>query len=363
MNYYIKLFYEIEKRNMLNIVIDILCLSLGLLIGMVFLSQAHSAYDDFYLNQKYMPLRQYVVCKPAVESMRILKNELDEVKAENQNILDIQVFNRLNDEVVWSKTSFCPAISVIAVTEGYFNLFEGDYLVGENVEDGQSAVIGKSAAKKYNIRIGDEIEIKNRSFVVKGILNIPQYKDCVLVLTDILQEKEFYDCQYYIKLLSNDKGVITDFFEKKYGVYEVYTHEENREAQKDRLQSGWSFSIAIAVITLCYGLINIYNIEQFFILKQKKVIAILRALGASKGKLVCTKIFRSVLIAWASVSVSAILVLILENTFLGELINFHMTFPVYAVAFILLAVIYMVFSFLLCWRYYNKDISKIVAEI
>jgi len=84
LNYYIKLFYEIEKRNMLNIVIDILCLSLGLLIGMVFLSQAHSAYDDFYLNQKYMPLRQYVVCKPAVESMRILKNELDEVKAENQ---------------------------------------------------------------------------------------------------------------------------------------------------------------------------------------------------------------------------------------------------------------------------------------
>ena len=55
--------------------------------------------------------------------------------------------------------------------------------------------------------------------------------------------------------------------------------------------------------------------------------------------------------------------LILENTFLGEIIKFRISFPVYVVAFVMLAVIYMIFSFLLNWRYYNEDISKIVAEI
>lgn len=362
MKYYIKILYQIERKNRVNILLDILCLSLGLLIGIVFMSQASTAYQDMKLNQKYMPLHTYTVYKPALDARRMLQDEFHQLK-KSHYIRDIQVFNRLNDAVVWHQDSFCPAIGVVAVTEGYFHVFSGDYLLGEDITDAQSAVIGKGVADKYHITIGDRIEITNHSFTVNGILQIPQYKDSAFVPAEAFAEQEFFDCQYYVDIEEQHREEFVQYLERYYGPYESYISREYGELQEERLQSGWLLSIIIAIVTLCYGLLNIYNIEKFFMLKQKKSIAILRALGASTGKIMLTKMLRSVIIAWTSASVTAVLVWILERTAFGELIEFNITFEVYSISFLMIAVIYMLFSFMLYRQHYRKKVATIISDI
>jgi len=176
-------------------------------------------------------------------------------------------------------------------------------------------------------------------------------------------EQEFFDCQYYVDIGKRDREGFSQYLETYYGPYESYTAREHEALQKERLQSGWLFSIIIAIVTLCYGLLNIYNIEKFFVLKQKKSIAILRALGASTGKIMLTKLLRSVVIAWISATVTAVLVWLLERTVFGELIAFHITIGVYLLSFCMIAVIYMLFSFLLYRPHYRKKIATIISEI
>lgn len=360
--------FKLEKQNIWNILLDILCLSLGLLIGVVFLSQARTAYENYNNDRCYVPLSDYLICK-TIMGTSLTQDDIATIQEECKYVEEIQGFNSLNDEVVLYQENFCPDIHIYTVTKNYERIFEGDYMTGENIKDTHSAVIGNEAAKRYGIKIGDTIEIGNYSFYVCGILKVPQYASHVMIWAEALESQDFFDCQLYIKINTKNQEItesqieMEEYLENRFDVFEVYTSTQYEGQKREQLQSGWLFSILVAVITLCYGLINIYNIETFFILKQKKSIAILRALGATQRNLLLAKLIRSIIIAVLSATLCSCMVILLEGTVFGNLIEFHMSIFVYGIAMVLLAAVYAVFSLLLYQMHYRKQISGMMSDI
>lgn len=360
--------FKLEKRNMWNIILDILCLSLGLLIGIVFLGQAGTAYKNYNEDKSYVPLTDYLICK-TVMGTSLIQDDIVAIQEESKYIEEIQVFNSLNDEVVLYQEDFCPDIHIYTVTKNYEHIFKGEYMVGEGIKNAQNAVIGNEAAKRYSIEIGDRIEIGSHSFYICGILRVPQYSNHVMIWAEALDSQDFFDCQLFMRVntqnqeMAETQDEIEEYLENRFGAFEVYTNSQYNEQKRERLQSGWLFSILVAVITLCYGLINIYNIETFFILKQKKSIAILRALGATQKNLLLAKLVRSFIIAVLAATLCSGMAALLEHTMFGNLIEFHVSVFVYSIAIILLAVVYAIFSFLLYRMHYRKQISGMMSDV
>lgn len=362
MAYYILTLLKLERKNVINILIDILCLSLGLFIGLVFMSQASLAYSNYKSNLMYMPLQDYLIIRPTLESNVLLAKDLEEIKTGYNDVENILVFNNMNDEIVFYRDYFCPDINVVSISGDYSGIFKGDCLIGENINESNGTLVGEHAAKQYGIKTGDILEISNYKFYVSGILLIPQYSNDVLVLSDIFENEEFFDCQYYVKIKPENADGFLRYLEQNYGMFEVYTSEEYWQKTKEELLLGWTFSIIIAIVTLLYGLINIFNIETFFILKQKKSIAILRALGAVKGNIIMAKMVRCFVIAIISSSVTSFMVFLVENTLFVDLIQFHITPWVYIIATVLITVVYVIFSLILYGRHYNGEIARVISE-
>lgn len=363
MRYYFEILFKLEKKHLINICIDIVCLSLGFLIAIIFMGQASVAYADYVNNKKGFFLDDYLVCIPEADSERLLREDLDNMMCDYNEIDSIQVFNRKNGEMVIFQQSFCPEITIVEVTENYFDIFKDGYIIGNQVIDNNSAIIGKKIAEQYGINSGDEIIISNKKINICGMIDIPQYDNSVFILENTIGNSEPYDCQYFIKFNQpEEENEIADFLETAYGKYDVYSGKAYIELQKERLLEGWSFSIIIAIVTICYGLINIYNIESFFVIQQKKEMAILRALGASKVRIMIAKIYRSLIIAIASSSCTSFVVWILEHTKMTELIEFHLNYWVYLISTAIIMLVYAVFSYILYRIHYSGEISQVISK-
>ncbi len=363
MRYYFEILYKLERKNILNICIDVICLSLGFLIAIIFMGQASAAYTEYESNKKCMSLDDYLICIPQEESIRPSKSELYKLISDYDDINGIQVCNRKNGEMVIFDHSFCPDITIMEVTEHFFDIFEQEYMVGSKLIDNKCAIIGKKGAEQYGICIGDEVVIANNKIKICGVLDVPQYENNIFVLETTIDNSELYDCQYFIKLSkSKEQLEFIDLLESVYGKYDVYSGKAYMDLQKDRLLTGWGGSIVIAIVTICYGLINIYNIESFFVIKQKREMAILRALGASSKYIIIVKLVRSLIIAVASSSVTSFIIWILEHTRLTELIEFHLNYWVYLSSTILIMWIYAIFSYVLYRIHYSGEILGIISK-
>lgn len=364
MRYYFKILFTLEKKHLINIFIDIVCLSLGFLIAIIFLSQGSAAYSDYLNDKKGFLLDNYLVCIPQTDSARLLSKDFDEIMRDYNEIDSIQMFNRKNEEMMIYQQSFCPNVTIIEVTDHYFDIFEKGYIIGNKAINNGSAIIGKKCAEQYDIKLGDEVIVSNNKIIVSGIIDIPKYNNSLFVLEKTINNSEPYDCKYFVKFSQlKEKKEFINYIENVYGKYDVYSGKEYVELQKERLLEGWSFSIVIAIVTICYGLINIFNIESFFVIQQKKEMAILRALGASKANIMIVKLFRALVIAVASSSVTSLIVWILEHTRMTELIEFHLNYWVYLIATTMIMFIYAVYSYILYRIHYSEEISQIISKI
>ena len=364
MRYYFEILFKLEKKHLINICIDIVCLSLGFLIAIIFLGQASVAFSDYLNDKKGFLLDDYLVCIPQTDSIRLLREDLDDLIREHKEIDSIQMFNRKNEEMMIFEQSFCPDVTIIEVTDHYFDIFDEDYMIGNKEINNSSAIIGKKIAKQYDITLGDEVIVSNKKMNIRGLIDIPQYDNSLFVLENTIANSEPDDCKYFVKLnrLKEKKDFI-DGIESVYGKYDVYSGKEYIELEKERLFKGWSFSIIIAIVTISYGLLNIFNIESFFVIQQKKEMAVLRALGASKVNIMTVKLFRALIIAVISSSVTSLMVWILEHTKMTELIEFHLNYVVYFISTSMIMLIYAVFSYVLYRIHYSGEISQVISKI
>jgi len=201
MKYYFEIIFKLEKNNLFNICIDVVCLALGFLIAIIFIGQASVAYTDYMNNKKGFLLDDYLVCIPQTDSIRLLRNDLEKMIDDYNEIDSIHVFNRQNGEMLIFQQSFCPETTIIEVTEHYFDIFEKEYIIGNKVINDSNAVIGGQSAEQYGINIGDEVIISNKEFNICGIVDIPQYDNSIFILENSIEIFEPYDCQYFFKII------------------------------------------------------------------------------------------------------------------------------------------------------------------
>lgn len=386
MKYYFEIVCKLNKKNSICIIFDIITLALGLVIGVIFLAEANSQIKDRNSNNELLNKSEFVMYEPGNGAKKIQNNELIEIQNKTEGIQDILVENHLNDEVLKYNEFFCMEASVIAVSDNFMSFFKQEAITGKMIEKENEIIIGEKIAEQYGIHLGDQVEIDIYTFSVCGIIQVANYRSSAICLCNRFEKMQYADCIYYMKADEEgrktfdyelkQRGYTTDvnyikvkdlgqqvFELKRSGdSYECYLPEEALQKEEEEFKSGWKPSVLIAVVSLCYALLNIMNVESFFALKQKKFIAVMQALGASKRKMVLAKVLYSLFVSFVSGVLAILLTGGLQRTEFRYLISMNIDIRLIATVILFAQGFYALFCYVLYSRIYEKSVVRILAD-
>ena len=174
-----------------------------------------------------------------------------------------------------------------------WGIFEG-YLSDETINtfnNSNSIIITKFTAKKYELELGDNIEILNED-------NVYQVEVISIVATIIQNGNVNYINHELFNEIYGDDSSSTTFIDvegdsniiKKeikelyaFGVLEVITLEEMKQINEDNNQMLFVLMKAISVLAMLIGAIGIINNFIVSFISRRKLIASLRSLGLSQN--------------------------------------------------------------------------------
>lgn len=386
MKYYLEVMYKLNKNNIMCIVFDIVSLALGLMIGVIFLAEANRMVKDRESDDKLLNKEQFVVYEPDMGAEKIQSEELLEIESGTEEIQEILVENRLSDYILKYNNTFCMDTAVISVSDNFGSYIKPEAIKGEMIRHPNDILIGEDIEERYNIHLGDIVEIDIYTFSVCGIVQAAQYKNAAICLHSGLGGIQYVDCNYYLKASEEGRNAFDDELKKrgfaddvkyvnvrelgqsvfnlKYGNgdYMCYTPEEASYKEDELFKSGWKPSVLIAVVSLCYALLNIMNVELFFAMKQKKFIAVMQALGSSKWKMVLSKVFYSVFISFFSSILAVCFTWGLQKTEFRYLIDMNIDAGLIVAVIIFAQIVYAIFCYILYSRIYRKSVINILLD-
>lgn len=386
MKYYINVMYKLNKKNTACIVFDIISLALGLVVGVVFLAQANLGVKDKELDDELLNKNQFAVYEPSYNAGKIQDDERMELEERIREIQNILVENRLNDEILEYNNSFCMDAYILSVSDNFGLYFKPEAIKGRMIEEENEILIGKDVAEQYDIHIGDVVEMDIYTFSVCGIVQTAKYKKAAICLHSGLDGIQYADCIYYVEaseegMKAFDGELIKSGYadnvnyvkvsEEGAGVFDLkqsghdytcYSAQEVLKKEQEYLKTGWGPSILIAVISLFYALLNIMNVEMFFAIKQRKSIAVMQALGASKEKMILAKVLYSLFVSFLSGFLVVLLTRGLQKTEFRYLIDISIDFKLIVVIIVSAQIIYAAFCYILYYRIYRKSIVNILSD-
>ncbi len=386
MKYYIDVMYKLNKENIMCILFDIISLALGLVIGVIFLAEANLMMKDRESDDKLLNKEQFVIYEPDNGAGKIQSDELFEIKDGTKEIQEILVENRLSDYVLKYNNTFCMDVAVISVSDNFGAYIKPEAIKGKMVGQTNEILIGEDIEKQYNIHLGDIVEIDIYTFSVCGIVQAAKYKNAVICLHSGLDGVQYADCVYYLKTSEEGRKVFDNELKKRGyaddvnyvkvrelgqevfklkrggGDYICYSPEEASYKEDEYFKSGWKPSILIAMVSLCYALLNIMNVELFFAMKQKKFIAVMQALGALKWKMVLSKVFYSLFISFFSSILAVSLTWGLQKTEFRYLVNMDIDARLIVAVIVFSQIAYALFCYILYDRIYRKSVVNILLD-
>lgn len=356
-------------RNRFTTVIHILCFTLGMLIAAIFICQANGARDSYKNYNRFMKLDKVIIMKPPFsvgKDKRIQLQDLDKIKRDLYFIEDIFALNRMQEKIIRSGDNYISGVGIYTVPIEFSNCFSEEYIhKGDWIRDNEDCVIGKKVAQKYKLNIGDRIEAGVNSYKIIGIIGLTKYENVVFLNEKSLVDLELNDCTYYIKLGNYTKeniDTLYQYFQKNYGSYDIKESSEMIAEEKDRLYRGWGPSIFIAVLALIYGLLNIKNIQSFYIEQTKGSIAIMIAYGANYNQILTQKIMQNSILSFISSIVVFIIVYLLQFTKLNIVFNLKVDKNAYWMLLVVTQLISLVFSYFMYRKLLNKQVTEILRE-
>ncbi len=386
MKYYIENMYAMNKNNMVCIIFDIISLALGLMIGVIFLAEANLQVKDRQSDNKLLNKDQFVTYEPNFDAEKIQNDELSEIEKELEGIQSIFVENRLSSYVLKYNNKFCMDAAIVSVSDDFETYVKPEAIKGEMFKQENEIIIGKDIAEQYDIHIGDIVEIDMYTFSVCGIAQVAKYKNAAICLHSRLKGVQYADCTYYVKADEEGRKAFDDVLRQegyaddvKYvrvrelgqdvfslkrngGNYICYSPEEALYKEDEYFKSGWKPSILIAIISLCYALLNIMNVEVFFAMKQKKYIAVMQALGASRWKMVLSKVLYSLFISFFSSVLAVFLTWCLQKTEFRYLVNMNIDVRLIVAVMVFSQILYALFCYVLYNRIYKRSVINILIE-
>ena len=276
------------------------------------------------------------------------------------------VMNRLGEINIQSKNNFLPDVTVYTVPEEFDSVFNTGYLLeGDWFKDIFHCVIGEELIKKYKLIIGDFIYIGANRYVVSGVIGINKYKTSIFINEKSIDNLTFYDCNYYVKTnsdLQENEDLLYNFMLKNYGRYEIKDNKKEMEEEKKRLYTGWAPSVLLAIIAFIYGIVNIKNIESFYLSQEKKKIAVMRAYGAQKRHILFQRVIKAFVLSLISSAFVYLMVYILQFTRLDFIFDLSVDIKVYIVILIIMQFISIAFSVIMGRKLLRKEIAVILRE-
>ena len=276
-------------RNKFIACIQILCFALGMLVPFFFLGQYYAARWNAEGNAKLIDTKNLIQLEPDMEIDTTSVMQVYELSAflEKFKLEEIHFINRHSTNAIVVNNEVCVGSSVYIVDNSIDKIWKSGWLGdGEGLKKGErDCLIGSLFAKKKCLSVGDTIEMDQQQYQVGGICNIPEYKNSILINVDGCLETELWDVQYYVKMGKMEDNTIAQI--EKYifgrsGRCKISKEEEITEKYYAKLKSGWTFSIIISIVSMLYGLLNLFNILYFFFLKTRKNMFICMTQGATK---------------------------------------------------------------------------------
>ncbi|GAF08284.1 hypothetical protein JCM16418_2350 [Paenibacillus pini JCM 16418] len=176
-------------------------------------------------------------------------------------------------------------------------LVEGKYFSTEDMGGNQSIIIGKSIADKHKIKLGDNVVIGDKKFLVigiggrpsretswehviympwKGYLNI--YPECFLEIKDhnavSILVKNGKD-----RFMQKSKSLIETADQK--GIRLDYKNVSNIDASSFR--NSLVITVVATILIYTIAVINIVHLMLYWLVERKREIGIMKALGANNA--------------------------------------------------------------------------------
>jgi putative ABC transport system permease protein len=187
-----------------------------------------------------------------------------------------------------------PEYVVVGIEPDKMNYFVGENFEmyqGRNMDEGESgvAVLGKAAADKYNIQVGDTWTVKNEDFEVVGILDttsISEIDSSILVPIQDLQNALNKDTYYSIYVIPDDirdtEKVVTEINDASDNLQALSSADLAKQASQivDQIRF---FTIGIGAIAAFVGGLGVMNTMIMAVVERRKEIGVMKAIGATNG--------------------------------------------------------------------------------
>lgn len=276
-------------RNKFIACIQILCFALGMLVPFFFLGQYYAAHVNAEENTKLINTKNLIQLEPDMETDTISVMQITGVFEFSNKFQseEIHFINRHSTDAILVNNEICAGSSVYIVDSAIDRIWKEGWLGdGEGLKKGQrDCLIGSLFAKKNQLSVGDTIEIDQQQYQISGICNVPEYKSSILINADGCSEVELWDVKYYVKMDEMDDNMIKEIEEYIFGdsgMCRINKENEIKERYYAKLKKGWTVSVIISVVSMLYGLLNLFNILHFFFLKTRKNVFICMTQGATR---------------------------------------------------------------------------------
>lgn len=185
-----------------------------------------------------------------------------------------------------------------------------DYYAGENFSSGGASevLVSTRVARELGLNIGDEVMIANINRTIQGkvrgiIVNLNNMGLVVYVplsLAQTLTANEGLISRVLVKVQSNMRPQATQTIQEQYeGIAALYTREYWLETSLNQLGLMNIFISVVVILTLLVVIIGLVDAITIRTLERRNEVAILRALGGTRGQIVAVVLGEQILVGLA----------------------------------------------------------------
>lgn len=344
-------------RNKFVACIQILCFALGMLIPFFFIGQYYAACADVEKNTKLIDTKNLLQLEPDMETDTNSAMQISELSEFSKMFPseELHFINTYNTNNVLINNEVCAGTSIYIVDNSIDRMWRNGWLAeGNGLKEGkEDCIVGNSLAKKNKISVGDFIEVEQQRYLVSGICDIPVYKSSILLNADGVSELDLWDVKYYVKMGKLDENKVTKiekYIFGKNGMCKISKEEEITNKYFEELKRGWSVSIIISVVSMLYGMINLYNILFFFFMKTRKNVFICITQGATKIHIFLQKYIEIAINTFFSSVLSYLLLQVIQNSKIQYMFEIKVDDVIFLLMFLVGQIFACLYAYLIIWK-------------
>lgn len=318
------------SRNLFSTIVQIICLSMGILVFALFVYQGNGTFRDTKLDKRYINSKGFNTIRPIFDS-EYKGVELEDIIDEN-----IIYMNRIESQNTFVGSELSISKNIYEVSKGFELIFNNGYLKsGSWLSSNDEVVIGENIQDIYGLNLGDEISIEGKLLKVIGILRVPKFRNSYFIGKQ--NKQKLFDTVLFDLDKRRDIESLGEGFQVGDGKQWITLSFK-------QILTGFSFSIFLSSIILLYCFFNIYHILYFYIEKNIVTFKVIMACGGKKVNIYRQKLLElCILNFYSNGIVYIILYWVYKSKYIAKRLNIHLYLsPIIVVAIFIITLAILV---------------------